>query len=380
MYVSIFLAIVATAFTACGRFNLYGQFVPLSSSAVATNSTSGSSGSSASPLTISPAVDGVLVGGTADFAASGGTPPYSFTVLSGGAGGKVTSSGVYTAPSQSGTDTVQLADKVGLISDATITVIAAQPLQISPAAVTLNGGSTFQFAASGGVSPYTYAVSTGSGTVTSAGSYTAPGSAGSYTVQVTDHVANTSKATVTVLSNGSGSPLVVTPASASVAEGGTMTFAGAGGTPPYTFSVSSGTASPSGESLAYTAPVAAGSATVTVTDNVGATATATVTILPAAPSGLTAKVISGQEIDLTWTNNSADAKQIDIWRAQPPSQSGASLSFVLLTKVGNNTTSYQDTSVSSSSVYVYALTATTTLSGGTSLSSGYSNEAIGTTP
>lgn len=371
LYLWILLAVTATGLTACSQFNLYGQFQPLSTSAAAAN---GSSGSSTAPLAISPSVVGVFVGGTANFTASGGTSPYTFTVLGGGVGGSVNSSGVYTAPAEGGTDTVQVSDKAGLISNATVTVVAAPQLQISPAALTLNTGSTFQFAATGGVPSYTYTLSAGSGTITSTGSYTAPGSAGSDSVQVSDSGIQTSTATVSIVSSGSGTTLAVTPASPSIPEGGAMTFAGSGGSPPYTFSVSSGTSSTSGQLMTYTAPAAAGSATVTVADSAGGAATTSVTILPAAPSKLAATVISGQEIDLSWANNSADANGISIWRAQ----SGGT--FVLLAKMGSKTTTYADTSVSSSTVYVYALKATANLSGGITLTSDYSNEALGTTP
>lgn len=371
----LLLSVVATAFTACEQFSLYGQFRPLSSSPVATSGTSSSGGSSTTPLAISPAVDGVFAGGTTHFSVSGGTSPYTFTVLGGGVGGSVTSRGVYTAPLEGGSDTVQVSDNAGAISNAEVTVIAVPQLQISPAAVTLNTGSSFQFAANGGVPPYTsYGLSAGAGNVSATGLYTAPGSPETDSVVVTDSTGATSTATITVVSTGSGTALAVTPANPSVPEGGVLTFAASGGSPSYTFSVTTGTASASAQSATYTAPTNAGSATVTVTDSTSSTATTSVTILPAAPSNLTATVISGQEIDLSWTNNSADAKGISIWRAQG---NGA---FTLLTKVGSKTTSYQDTTVSSGSVYVYYLTATITLAGGTTLVSNNSNEALGTTP
>jgi len=58
------------------------------------------------------------------FFASGGTSPYTFAVLVGGAGGSIgSSSGIYTAPGTGvGTDTIQVTDNVGATATTTIMV------------------------------------------------------------------------------------------------------------------------------------------------------------------------------------------------------------------------------------------------------------------
>lgn len=59
---------------------------------------------------------------TLPFSGSGGTPPYSYTVLPGGVGGSINSSGIYTSPANTGIDTVQVTDNVGNIATGEILV------------------------------------------------------------------------------------------------------------------------------------------------------------------------------------------------------------------------------------------------------------------
>ena len=61
-------------------------------------------------------------GASGAFGASGGTPPYTYSVDPDGVGGTVNSSGVYTAPQRSGIDTVRAVDSLGAAVTATIQV------------------------------------------------------------------------------------------------------------------------------------------------------------------------------------------------------------------------------------------------------------------
>lgn len=55
--------------------------------------------------------------------ASGGTPPYTFSVRSGGAGGSINSvSGQYTAPFQPGVDVIQVADSLNALAYLTLNI------------------------------------------------------------------------------------------------------------------------------------------------------------------------------------------------------------------------------------------------------------------
>ena len=72
------------------------------------------------PLAISPSSTTVSSNGTIQFSASGGVPPYTFSILS-GVGSINSSSGLYTAPATPGTTYVLVTDKQGSTAKATVT-------------------------------------------------------------------------------------------------------------------------------------------------------------------------------------------------------------------------------------------------------------------
>jgi hypothetical protein len=164
--------------------------------------------------------------------------------------------------------------------------LAAQ-LTISPSSVNVAPLGTQMFTASGGAgSGYAFSLKTNAsgGSITASGAYTA----GSTTnvvdvVQVSDMVTAdggtttlTATAMVTV-----GNGLMVMPSTASVAPGGMQTFSAAGGTPPYSWKLTtdgSGGASITTPAGVYTAGGNDGMDVVTATDSAGATATATITV------------------------------------------------------------------------------------------------------
>jgi uncharacterized repeat protein (TIGR01451 family) len=78
------------------------------------------------PLQIAPITATVAAGATQTFTASGGKPPYTFSILTSNSGGAINSSGLYKAGARSGvTDTVRVRDVNGATSDASVTVVAA---------------------------------------------------------------------------------------------------------------------------------------------------------------------------------------------------------------------------------------------------------------
>ncbi len=115
-------------------------------------------------------------------------------------GGAVSSSGIYTVPGPAGTFTVTAASQAdGSKSDfATVTMSTAPPpprisVTITPGTVSLQTGATKQFTATVTGSANTAVTWTASGgSITSGGLYTAPGSAGTFTVTATS-VADPSK-------------------------------------------------------------------------------------------------------------------------------------------------------------------------------------------
>ena len=142
------------------------------------------------------------------------------------------------------------------------------PVTITPGKVMLDAGMTETFRAAGGIPPYSYSITSGTGSIDStSGIYTAPASSGQAVVRATDSSAQYAEANVTVnaaLSVGSGPGAV---------DGNTsLTLKPTGGQPPYRFSVVSGTGTVDPVSGVYTAPSAAGTTTVQVADSLGAIA------------------------------------------------------------------------------------------------------------
>jgi hypothetical protein len=159
-------------------------------------------------LVISPTTQSVMVNGVIHFTASGGATPYAFSKVS-GIGSIDPSSGIYTAPGGTGTAVVQVEDSLGNSVSTSVTVVGT--LAISPSAPSLGVNGTQTFTASGGVTPYTYSVHVGGGSLAGA-VYTAPSSTGSATVRVTDAIGDTSDATVTI-TVGPASQIVLTGSS-----------------------------------------------------------------------------------------------------------------------------------------------------------------------
>jgi len=159
-------------------------------------------------------------------------------------------------------------------------MVAHGPLAISPPSASVNPLGQQMFTASGGSGMgYTWALSTNGsgGNITAAGLYTA-GTTSSTTdvVKLTDSASNSVTATVTV-----GSGVSILPTIVSVPQGGMVTFMVAGGTPPYTWSLSADGSGPSAsvsQTGAYTAGSMAGTDMVTVKDSLGSSATATITV------------------------------------------------------------------------------------------------------
>jgi len=145
------------------------------------------------PLAIAPSAASVAIGSNLTFTASGGVPPYTFSIAS-GMGSINTTSGAFSATTV-GAITVQVRDRKNTTSRAMLTVTPTGPLAINPAAVSVNINGTIQFIASGGTPPYTFSIPVkGSGAPTinpATGLYQSGFSAGADTVTVTDSAAPT---------------------------------------------------------------------------------------------------------------------------------------------------------------------------------------------
>jgi len=116
---------------------------------------------------------------------------------------------------------------------------------------------------------------------------------------------------------------------------------------------------------------------LTVTDDDGATGafsqsvTAAVSDLPAAPSNLTAAVISRSQINLSWTDNAGNESGFYIERCKGTTCT----TFVLIATVGPNVTTFANTGLSKNTTYRYRVAAYNA-----SGVSAYSNIVSATTP
>ena len=176
-------------------------------------------------MAISPKSATVSGGGTQQFSVSGTwstgettPPPVTYSAPN---GGTVNSTGLFSAPATAGTYRVIAAHTGGTRRDtALVTVTAPQltSLVISPNTASVAAGGTQQFSVSGSWStgattppPVTYSAPNG-GSVTSAGLFTAPTTAGTYRV-IAAHTGGTHRdtATVTVTSSNTGTSGTAAP-------------------------------------------------------------------------------------------------------------------------------------------------------------------------
>lgn len=163
-------------------------------------------------------------------------------------------------------------------SPSTASAQARLSLSPSPASVAMGGNITLT--PTGGTPPYTFAMANSFGSLSmSSGNYTvytAPTSAGTAYISVTDSASNSTTFPITV-GSGSGTQLALSPLNPSVAPGGSVSFSVTGGTAPYTYSVVT-TGGGSFISNTYTAPSTAGSYVIQVNDSVGNSAQTTVAV------------------------------------------------------------------------------------------------------
>jgi hypothetical protein len=234
-------------------------------------------------VAVSPKNASVQVNGTQSFTCTvTGTANTSCTWSA--TRGSITA-GAYRAPATAGSDEVtatSVADP-SRSDTAAVTVTETPPavsaVTVTPKAATVfqGGTQTFTCAVAGATTDRTCTWEATGGTITSAGLYTAPATAGSYVVTARSHAdpSRFDTATVTVPQI----TVAISPKTATVPQGGTRTFSctvtGAADT-GCTWSATAGTITSAG---LYTAPTTAGSYVVTATSRAGGrTDTATVTV------------------------------------------------------------------------------------------------------
>ena len=272
------------------------------------------------PVTISTSS---LPGGTVNsaysstLAAAGGTTPYSWSLSAGSlpAGLNLSSNGVISGtPTASGTVsfTVRVADSSAPAKTATanlsiaVAAVVTPPVTISTSSLpggTVNSAYSSTLAAAGGTTPYSWSLSGGSlpaglnlssGGVIS-GTPTASGTA-SFTVRVADSSApaKTATANLSIVVAAAVTPVTISTSSlpgGTVNSGYSSTLAAAGGTTPYSWSLSAGSLPAgltlSGSGVISGTPTAAGTSsfTIKVTDSGSQTDTANLSIAIAVATG-----------------------------------------------------------------------------------------------
>jgi hypothetical protein len=269
---------------------------------------------------------------------SGGTAPFTWSVSAGSlpAGISLSAGGTLSGtPTATGTSsfTVKVTDanSQSATQATSITVSAGVSTTFAaPPAGLVGVAYTDTLTATGGTAPYTWSVNAGSLppgiTLTSAGVLAGtPTTAGSYpfTVNVIDQNSGIATASITLVVNAGLSLTFAAPPAGQVGVAYTDTLTAAGGTTPYTWSVSAGTL-PAGLTLAASTGVLAGtpttagtfSFTVKVTDASSNTATKATSITiaggllavtapasTALPSAAPGATISAQLGTVTVTDN-----------------------------------------------------------------------------
>jgi len=203
-----------------------------------------------------------------------------------------------------------------------------------------------------------------SGTPTTSGTY-------NMTVQVSDSAGSSATATLAILiaSCTSCSPLTITTTNipdGTVGMSFAATLAGAGGTPPYTWSISSG-ALPTGVTLVSSGmisgiPTAAGTYrfTTQLTDSAS----------PATTTSAALALTVGHTVSLSWAASTTSNVVYNVYRGITPGGP-----YMKLTPSALGTVSFIDSSVSPGQTYFYVTTAVNS-----SGESGYSNEAQAAVP
>jgi hypothetical protein len=141
-------------------------------------------------LRVYPETVTLNVGDSYIFSGTGGTTPYTFSLLNNLSGASMSSGGSYTAGTTPGTtDTVRLTDSAGAQVSANVYVVSGGPLSISPQNPQVEEGDSIQFSGAGGIaSNYSLRVAGDGSILAGSGLYTAAGAVGTNVseVSVTD--------------------------------------------------------------------------------------------------------------------------------------------------------------------------------------------------
>jgi hypothetical protein len=329
-------------------------------------STSTSSGSVS--VSVSPTSASLQTGQQTQFTAkvSGAT---NIAVTWTATGGTFTSGGQYTAPSVAGNYTITATSVADSSKSASAVVTVSQASQISisisPVTASVQSGRQQQFTAYlSNTSNTAVTWSASGGTITTSGLFTAPSTAGTYTVTAVSVADGTKTASATV--SVSAPPAIavsISPTTVAMPEKWTQQFSAAvsGSTnATVTWAVMQGTGTIT-QSGVYTAPQAVETDIVKATSQADSTKSATATITVAAP----------HSVSLSWSPSSSSG--ISYYNVYRGTVSGGPYSLL---KNNGNSTLYTDSNVQSGTTYYYVTTAVDS----SGIESAYSNEAQAVLP
>nr|WP_320133180.1 LamG-like jellyroll fold domain-containing protein [uncultured Holophaga sp.] len=243
-------------------------------------------------ISVVPAQSTVITGGLVQYVATvtGATGGVSWSLWE-PQGGSISNSGLFKASKTPGTYHISAMTQAApqVATTATVNVVRDAFYQVDPEYVQVKPGATVAFRVLGAdLSEASISWSASGGSVSSAGVYTAPLSAGSYTVMATvatDQV-QVVAAKVLVASDSPVDSVTVTPSDLTLTPGGTASFTAAvngGTTGTVTWSCVGG--SINGSTGAYTAPSTPGTYTVKATSTEDSSAYGTATVSVKSASG-----------------------------------------------------------------------------------------------
>jgi len=262
-------------------------------------------------------------------AATGGTGALTWAISSGtlptGLSLNASTGAITGTPTAAGTSnfTARATDTVGATGTKALGIVINTALSITTSSLP-NGtvGSSYNqtLARTGGTTPFTWAISSGSlpaglSLVASTGAITGtPTASGTsnFTARVTDNVGATATKALSIIVTGGGALTIATASlpNGTVSVSYNQTLTATGGTTPYTWAISSGSL-PAGLSLVASTGVISGTPTASgtsnftarVTDNVAATATKALSIIVnAASSGQYQFAGNDSEVSTTSTS------------------------------------------------------------------------------
>ncbi len=146
----------------------------------------------------------------------------------------------------------------------------ALPLTLSINTDLIDPGRNAQLTAEGGISPYSFAVISGGGSINSTGLFSPPNNAATCVIEVTDATGTKASKSISVVTSLTVSN---TPSTPSVTD--FVTVNAAGGSPPYAVTIISGTGTLNGTTFSPAA--SPGSSNLRITDNTGQVRLLTIT-------------------------------------------------------------------------------------------------------